>query len=273
TRVGHVVVERSGSEIYLRGKKTVKLSPFESVISILNQEEDIAPAYDSFKRIIRSQFTESEVYSPSEFPEFSKMAKSKPRLEDVQESGMDSRLKIALVYQCIPDTFAKIKARFIEVFPQVEDVRLEPEKQHGFPAFFEEYPLLQIKEKGVKDWIRQARISSGMYKTFMHISEMFLWPSGTVVLIDEFENSLGINCIDVLTEDLLEENRRLQFILTSHHPYIINNISPKYWKVVTRDGGVVSTHDASALRLDSSSHTAFIQLINLEQYREGITQK
>jgi predicted ATPase len=184
---------------------------------------------------------------------------------------LNSRLKIALVYKCLPEVFNQIKERFIDVFPQVEDVRLEPERGTVFPAFFEEYPLLQIKEKGVKDWIQQRRISSGMYKTFMHISEMFLWPNGTVVLIDEFENSLGINCIDVLTEDLLEENRRLQFIITSHHPYIINNISPKYWKVVTRTGGIVMTQDASNLRLDSSSHKAFVQLINLEQYREGIT--
>src|ERR1041384_2173826 len=49
-RNGEIVVQRDASDIYLRGNKTPKLSPFESVIDILNQEEDVAPAYDSFTR-------------------------------------------------------------------------------------------------------------------------------------------------------------------------------------------------------------------------------
>lgn len=38
----------------------------------------------------------------------------------------------------------------------------------------------------------------------------------------EFENGLGVNCIDVLAEILLSERKDLQFIITSHHPKIIN---------------------------------------------------
>jgi predicted ATPase len=136
--------------------------------------------------------------------------------------------------------------------------------------FFDTYPFLEIKEKGVSKWINQSSLSSGMYKTFMHISELFVLPRGTVVLIDEFENSLGVNCIDVLTEDLLQESRNIQFIVTSHHPYIINNISPKYWKIVTRKGGTVTTKDAKNLGFDKSKHKAFLQLLNLEEYSEGV---
>ena len=47
----------------------------------------------------------------------------------------------------------------------------------------------------------------------------------SLVLIDEFENGLGVNCIDVLAELLLGERRDLQFVITSHHPKIINQIS------------------------------------------------
>ncbi|MGB3265930.1 MAG: ATP-binding protein, partial [Microcoleus sp.] len=86
---------------------------------------------------------------------------------------------------------------------------------------------------------------------------------------DEFENSLGINCIDVVT-DLIVENRNIQFILTSHHPYIINNIGMEHWKIVTRQGGVVTVKDAKDLNLGKSRHQAFTQLINLEEYSEGI---
>ncbi|MCI0490635.1 MAG: ATP-binding protein [Blastocatellia bacterium] len=264
------IVQRNESEIILRGGKTPKLSPFESVLDILNQEEDIAPAYKGFKRIIRSDFSyyRSRMFS-RDVIEFNEMLTYPLTLEEIQESNVDSRIKIRLVSYCAPDIFDKIKERFMDIFPQVEDIRFEPAEGGIFPSFAD-YPLLQIKEKGVEGWIPQERISSGMYKTFMHLSEMFLWPEGTVVLIDEFENSLGVNCIDVLTEDLLQENRGLQFIITSHHPYIINNISPEYWKIVTRRGGVVSTHDAKDLHISDSRHKAFIQLINLEEYKEGI---
>jgi hypothetical protein len=62
----------------------------------------------------------------------------------------------------------------------------------------------------------------------------------------------------------------MQFILTSHHPYIINNIDLTDWKIVTRKGGIVRVKDAEQLHLGRSKHQAFIQLMNLDEYREGI---
>ena len=41
----------------------------------------------------------------------------------------------------------------------------------------------------------------------------------------------------------------LQFILPSHHPYIINGIGMEYWKVVSRTGGVISTKNADEFKL------------------------
>lgn len=275
---GQDIVQRNASDIFFGGNKTPKLSPFESVLSILNQEEDIAPAYQSFKSIIRSDFSgdiSHRLEVGQEVLEYNKALKSQPTLDQIQRSSLVSSLKIALVYYCVPEVFSQIKERFMDIFPQVEDISFESVnfcfeflKATNLDPNLENYPLLRIKEKGVKSWIRQERISSGMYKTFMHISEMFLWPEGTVILIDEFENSLGVNCIDVLTEDLIQD--RLQFIITSHHPYIINSINPRYWKIVTRAGGVVTTHDASELEISSSRHQAFIQLINKEEFKEGI---
>ncbi len=270
---GQDIVQRNHPDIILRGSKTPKLSPFKSVLSILNEEEDIAPAYQSFKNIIRSDFSIPGSYTLDPLAEYNKTLKSQPTLDQIQKSSLDSRLKIALAYYCIPEVFSQIKERFMDVFPQVENVGFELLPIPNFipnVEYFEasDHPSLRIKEKGVERWIPQNKISSGMYKTFMHISEMFLWPEGTVILIDEFENSLGVNCIDVLTEDLVQD--RLQFIITSHHPYIINSINPRYWKIVTRTGGVVTTHDASDLEISSSRHQAFIQLINKEEFKEGI---
>ena len=60
----------------------------------------------------------------------------------------------------------------------------------------------------------------------------------------EFENGLGVNCIDVLAEILLSERKDLQFIITSHHPKIINQISNKKWKIIERDIALVKNISA-----------------------------
>lgn len=269
---GTQVIKRDEQGIFLRGSKTPKLPPFQSVVSILHQEEEISWVYQAFRGIIFSDFSHyfgQELIDRNFDNLFLPSHRSANVYEAIKQADLDSQLKLALLYQYQPQIFQKIKERFVGVFEQVEDVRIV----RGVGLVFgdmEERPKLEIKERGVAKWILQDNISSGMYKTFMHLSEMFLWPDETVVLIDEFENSLGVNCLDILTEELLQENRRLQFIITSHHPYVINNISPKHWKIVQRQGGRVSTADASALRLDSSSQKAFIQLLNHEKYREGI---
>jgi len=263
----NVIIERTRNDFIFKGNKTPKLSPFQSVVEILNQEEDIAPVQQGFNKIIYSDNSRSSngIYA---IPiRVLSIIKDNIALEDIQASNMPILLKLALIARHYSEIFNKIKSKFIEIFHQVEDVKIEAIENNENPSF-PNFPI-QIKETGINDWIFQNNISSGMLKTLILISEMYLSPEGTVILIDEFENSLGVNCIDVVT-DLLWENRNIQFILTSHHPYIINNISMEYWKIVTRKGGVVTVTDAKDLNLGKSRHQAFTQLINLEEYNEGI---
>jgi len=242
----NVIIERTRNDIIFKGNKTPKLSPFQSVVEILNQEEDIAPVQQGFNKIIYSDNSRSSngIYA---IPiRVLSIIKDNIALEDIQASNMPILLKLALIARHYSEIFNKIKSKFIEIFHQVEDVKIEAIENNENPSF-PNFPI-QIKETGINDWIFQNNISSGMLKTLILISEMYLSPEGTVILIDEFENSLGVNCIDVVT-DLLWENRNIQFILTSHHPYIINNISMEYWKIVTRKGGVVTVTDAKDLNL------------------------
>lgn len=110
-----------------------------------------------------------------------------------------------------------------------------------------------------------------MLRTLIHIAELYLCADDTVILIDEFENSLGINCINQITHSILASERNLQFIITSHHPYIINDIGPSHWKIVTRKGGVVTAIDADEkIGVGKSRHQAFTQLANSSAYSEGI---
>ncbi|MBK8080625.1 MAG: ATP-binding protein [Saprospiraceae bacterium] len=164
-----------------------------------------------------------------------------------------------------------MKDRFCEIFPQVQDLKIEPLdlNDEDLPSIFRDYPFIQMKEQGVPKWIQQGKISSGMFRTLIHISEMYLCPDGTIFLIDEFENSLGINCIDELTNDILKSSRQIQFIITSHHPYIINNIDFSSWKLVTRSSGVVKTNPIDKFISGKSKHDKFMQLMQLKQYETG----
>ena len=260
------LIERTSNQIIFEGYKMPKLSPFQSAIEILNQEEDIAPISHDFDKIISNNFNSLNSLYHLNYSIILNTPNSN-LLNDIKKSELPIYIKLGIIYRRFPEVFNKIQRIFIQAFPQIEALKIEPVKNEESSLFIE-FPI-QIKEKGVNDWIFQNNISSGMLKTLVHIAELYLSPEGTVILIDEFENSLGINCIDVVT-DLIVENRNIQFILTSHHPYIINNIGMEHWKIVTRKGGVVTAIDAKDLNLGKSRHQAFMQLINLEEYSEGI---
>ncbi len=63
-----------------------------------------------------------------------------------------------------------------------------------------------------------------------------------------------------------------QFIMTSHHPYIINNIDISSWKVFYRNGLDVEILNGESLKKKflSSKQEHFTQLINNKFYSEGI---
>jgi hypothetical protein len=263
-----LIVERKENEIKLQNKSTPKLSSHKSVIYLFNEEEIIASVYKNFNKIIRSD--DSNVRDIPIIDNFDKFIKKHTTIDSLQNANIPIYLKLAIAYKNKMEVFNIIKENFINVFKQVDNIKLEPLEEGDLPFFLRNSPRLQIKEKNVSKWILQNKISSGMFKTLMQISQLFLCAESTVILIDEFENSLGINCIDTLTENLLYDNRDLQFILTSHHPYIINAIGINYWKVVSRNGGIISTKNAREYKLGKSRHEAFKQLIQLEDYRKGI---
>jgi len=269
---GKTVISRNAERTLFKGKKTLKFSPQESIINILKEEDLIKPAYEGFKKLIFSDQSESQK-EPFRISLFNanKLVKKYNTLKKIQESDEDIRIKLYLVSKTDQKTFNKIKDRFCEIFPQVQDLKIEPldMNDEDLPSIFRDYPFIQMKEKGVPKWIQQGKISSGMFRTLIHISEMYLCPEGTIFLIDEFENSLGINCIDELTNDILKSSRQIQFIITSHHPYIINNIDFSSWKLVTRSSGVVKTNPIDKFISGKSKHDKFMQLMQLKQYETG----
>ncbi|NER34387.1 MAG: AAA family ATPase [Oscillatoria sp. SIO1A7] len=259
------VIQRNENEIIFNGVKTPKLSPFESVIELLKQEDIISPIKEELDRIILTDSEQSfDKIWRLPISLFKKYEKSS--LLTIKESELPIPVKLAILYRILPNEFEKIKQAFISIFNHVLDIKIEPLKDEDIPInlsdLLKEATIVRIKEKGVEDWIQN--ISSGMFKTLMYISQLYLSPDDCVILIDEFENSLGVNCIDSVTE-LIVNHQKSQFIITSHHPYIINNISPVYWKIVTRQGGLVTVKTAKYFHISESRQKGFIDLINVLQ--------
>jgi predicted ATPase len=131
---------------------------------------------------------------------------------------------------------------------------------------------LGIKHRGSDRWIVGSDISSGMLRTFLHLAELELSAPGTVIVIDEYENSMGVNCLPAVTSAITERHGALQFIITSHHPYVINNIPIEAWRLVQRVGGDIRVRDAvdiPALQT-KSRHDAFVLLLNTPEFEEGM---
>jgi hypothetical protein len=273
------IIKRNQEGIIFKGEKTIKLSPFESILKLLVEEEDVLLVKKELDLINLFSSQIGEYSAINLLGILSKTEYDNPSLETIQTSNLPTDIKLHLTARHHPSIFQSIKNGFLEIFTTTEDLKIDyinnsdEEMPFGIAVgtLLKKIPIVYIKEKGVESWIRENQISSGMLKSLMYISEQYLSPKGSVILIDQFEDGLGVNCIDSITDILTNQDNDLQFIITSHHPYIINNINPKCWKIVTRKGGSVTVKDAEEYHISSSRQKAFIDLINiLEDDSEGL---
>lgn len=265
---GKEIIKRDENEILFQGEKTVKLATYQSALHLLKAEPAIATIQKGFQKIRTTEnnlrYLQLLMVSHESIKQ---IISTHTDIETLVNSDLliPAKLLVACNWEN-KSLFNSIKRRFIDIFPQVEDVTVTTATLDGVFARYD----IQIKEKEVEKWIPQHEISSGMLRSLMQISEIYLYPEGSVLLMDEFENSLGVNCIDELTNDILTSKRNIQFILTSHHPYIINNIPYQNWKIVTRKAGKVTVKNAADYRIGESKHDYFMQLLQLGEFSNGI---
>ncbi|ALB43588.1 hypothetical protein AA650_16830 [Anabaena sp. WA102] len=239
-------------------EKLPKLKRTESAITLLSEEDLIIPVRKAFERLIFNFETRQQSMIGLGF-NFSKILEIQNYKEFVAD--FPPVLKAFYLQKVFTDVFNEIKERYIDVFPEVKDVRVSS-KRDSYGDFM---LFLEIQENGLEDWIPQERISSGMFRTLIFLIEVITAPEESVILIDEFENSLGINCMAELTDFILDKSPDVQFILTSHHPYIINNIPWKTWQIVSKSGNKVKVRKSLNIpELNTaSSLDKFTQLVNL----------
>lgn len=157
--------------------------------------------------------------------------------------------------------YIKIYETIKELFPEIEDLDVVEDSD-------KEVYVIAIKVYG--KILFQDDISNGMLKSIYYIVELYSMTANSVVLIDEFENGLGVNCIDILSEMLLNERNDLQFIITSHHPKIINGIDRDKWKIIDREREVIKNYDSDFYGIGNSRHDAYYNLINRWEFEGKI---
>ncbi|MBD1219445.1 MAG: ATP-binding protein [Aphanizomenon flos-aquae Clear-A1] len=258
------ILLRSGLDSKFNNEKLPKLKRTESAITLLSEEDLIIPVRQAFKQLIFNfQLPQELILTLSIDSSSATHLSNKINIDNVKEyfAREPPVLKALRLQEFFPLIFNEIKESYIDIFPDVKDVKVSSERDSDgdLMLFFE------IQENGVEEWIPQQQISSGMFRTLIFLVQVISAPKESVILIDEFENSLGINCMAELTDFILDKSPNVQFILTSHHPYIINNIPWKTWQIVSKSGNKVKVRKASDIpALDTaSSLDKFTQLINL----------
>lgn len=258
------VIERNADKLLFQGVETVKLDITQSAIVLLKEESVVKPIASAFMQIYELENANEGIrVSPS-------VSQKREQIKDVMAIH-DSRIlmpveKLFVLHKNGFPQFQEIKRIFMDIFPLVEDIDFTMERFSDGTVI----PLLKIKEKSVSSWIMQNEISSGMFRALSQITILVLAQEGDVILIDEFENGLGVNCIDRLAEQIIDPEKNVQVILTSHHPYIINNIPFKRWKIVTRENSDVCVLSAADLKIgEHSRHEAFMQLVQTKAFKTG----
>ena len=269
----------------------VKLLPFKSVINILGEKdfEIIRAEFNKIylsdtsseslkKNILISKELWNKTIERFNNPNNLLYSEQESLFDEICENEKELSIEFKFVLACYLEKqlclrlhrFESIKNRFKEIFENIDNIYAIIVDGGEDNELHQVYINEIIKKENVRLVLNQDDISSGMLKTFWHLAEIYLSPRNSVILIDEFENSLGVNCLDSITEDLTDSDHQLQFIITSHHPYVINNIRPSHWKIVTRQGGEVTVKSAEDFHISPSRQKAYIDLINVleDDYQE-----
>ena len=268
-----VLIERSPDSFRFCDRELPKLPPDIPGIALLKEEEFLSPLYKSFAKGLKRDFQSEGLRSAMVVQRISvdedKLLEKKRNLKDLWIKEYTVSTTLYFLEKYFPECYKIAVDSFKNIFPSIIDTKLE---QHLNISAISMVPLFFVKEKWVEKWIELGELSSGMQKVLLIIIDVLTLSDDSFYMIDEYENSLGINAIDFLPDLLIDHGGNGQFFITTHHPYLINNMPIKHWRIFNRKGSAVTIKNGLDLqeRYGKSKQEAFTQLINDPYYLDGI---
>jgi len=265
-----ILIDRNRESFLFKGTKLPKLPRNKPGIALLNEEESILPIYNHFTHIQRRLFYESGLRDAMSYEavplHIIENIRKEKNIELIWKQELTVNTKMFLMKELYPELYDIAINNFINIFPFIKQCDVKATRARGVPIAPDSLMVtFCIKEKGIQNWLNLADLSSGMQKVLLIITDILLLPRNSTYIIDEYENSLGINAIDFLPDFLITYARKeSQFFITTHHPYLINSMPIEYWRIFHREGSSVVVKNGSELkeRYGKSKQKAFVQLIN-----------
>jgi hypothetical protein len=271
------ITERNDTSFRFLNKEMPKLSQKETSVYLLKEEEVIKPIYEGFSNILRRDFSQEALIKASQYQSIPlgliEKINKKRDLRTLFQSDLSLSASLFLLSEYFEDLFNKICTIYKRVFPFIVETKiLDLSELNKDVSVLGKMPIFCAKEKRIDKWLGMEQLSSGMQKVLLLLADIFIMPDEGIYIIDEYENSLGINAIDFFPTFLLESEKNIQFFITSHHPYIINKIPVNDWYIFHRRGSEVSIKHGDELveRFGKSKQQAFVKLINDPFYTEGV---
>lgn len=262
-RIGQeLTVDRGEGRFLFQGRSLPRLKESESALSLLQDEDVLAPVHQFLSKIFLNRSVVLEQMAPI-VPRalLNALSERFHSFEEVRAGSLDPLLKFYVLQKEYPEAYERLFRLYSEIFEDVtwfglvEEVAGAPEEEGKVVL------VPAVKVRGVL--VKGNGISAGMLKTWMYLLELYVAPPDSLIMIDEVENSLGANCLPQVCE-AFGLRSDLQLILTSHHPQLISDVPLANWKIVRRRGATVSTVDAADIkRLQTAFKEKFPVLLDV----------
>ena len=150
-----------------------------------------------------------------------------------------------------PDKFALLKDVYFQLFPDIEDIivrrfGIKADEVNKFPEdipfiFTDSIYILYVKDKNLVKPVNFSMMSDGAKRVFMILTKIIVSSVSNVSLIaiEEPENSVHPGLFKAYMQIISQLLDDCKVIITSHSPYIISYLDPKWIHVgVNRETGV-----------------------------------
>ncbi|MGR9087574.1 MAG: AAA family ATPase, partial [Gammaproteobacteria bacterium] len=141
----------------------------------------------------------------------------KNSLELIYRHELTLSLKLYFLKEYFKPLYEEVCSFYKSLFPVIEHCEItEATNVAGKATINGRIPVFSIKERHVNKPIHLQELSAGMQKVLLIMTDIIALPPNSLYLIDEYENSLGINAIDFLPSFLADHGSNKQFIITTH---------------------------------------------------------